>query len=108
MANIVGVLLIVLVLVGLPLNELHHINQSWVPLGTSAQTKGAWISRNLGIAHGWLYMIFLVVAALLSRKAKWSITFTVTTLLAGTVPILSFWAEHRATKAVHAEHPETR
>lgn len=106
MANVVGVLLIVLVLVGLPLNELHHLNQAWFPLGSSAQTKGAWISRYLGVAHGWLYMIFLVMAALLARKARWSIPFTVTTLLAGTVPVVSFWAEHRATKAVKAAHPE--
>lgn len=57
--------------------------------------------------HGFLYMVFLVMAALLSSKAKWTIPFTVTTLLAGTVPIVSFWAEHRATKAVRAAYPET-
>ena len=44
-------------------------------------------------------MIFLVMAFLLSRKARWSIAFTIVTLLCGTVPVLSFWAEHRATAA---------
>lgn len=107
MANVVGVLLIILVLIGLPLNELHHVNASWFPKGSNAQEIGSNISQYLGVAHGWLYMIFLVMAALLARKSKWAIPFTVTTLLAGTVPILSFWAEHRATKAVHAEFPET-
>lgn len=107
MANIVGVLLIILVLIGLPLNELHRLNTGWFPLGSSAQSAGSWISRNLGVAHGWLYMIFLVMAALLARKARWSIPFTVVTLLSGTIPILSFWSEHRATKAVRAAHPET-
>lgn len=106
MANIVGVLLIVLVLFGLPLNELHRLNEAWVPQGSDAQQIGSWISQYLGVAHGWLYMIFLVMAALLSRKAKWSIPFTVTTLLAGTVPIVSFWAEHRATRAVRAANPD--
>lgn len=106
MANIVGTLLIVLVLVGLPLNELHRLNEAWFPQGTNAQQVGSWISQYLGVAHGWLYMIFLIMAALLARKSKWSIPFTVTTLLAGTVPILSFWAEHRATKAVQASNPE--
>jgi integral membrane protein len=47
-------------------------------------------------------MIFLVMAFLLSRRAKWPIGFTLVTLLCGTVPILSFWAERRATTAVLA------
>lgn len=106
MANIVGVLLIVLVLVGLPLNELHLVNESWFREGTDAQEFGNWISTYLGIAHGWLYMIFLFTAFVLSRKARWPIGFTVTTLLCGTVPILSFWSEHRATQRVRAEFPE--
>ena len=96
MANVVGVLLIVLILVGVP---LKYLTQD----GTSPQLVGEWITQNLGIAHGWLYMIFLVMAFLLSRKARWSIGFTLVTLLCGTVPVLSFWAEHRATAAVRAQ-----
>lgn len=96
MANIVGVLLIVLILIGVPLKYL-------AAEGTSMQDAGEFITTYLGIAHGWLYMIFLVMAALLARKTRWSIPFTITTLLAGTVPILSFWAEHRATKAVKTQ-----
>ena len=101
MANVVGVLLIVLILVGVPLKYLTEE-------GTSLQQAGEWITTYLGIAHGWLYMIFLVTAFLLSRKARWSIGFTVVTLLCGTVPILSFWAEHRATAAVRAQQADTR
>jgi hypothetical protein len=41
-----------------------------------------------------------------SRKARWSIGFTIVTLLCGTVPILSFWAEHRATAAVRAQQAD--
>lgn len=93
MANVVGVLLIVLILIGVPLKYLTAD-------GSTTQNAGEFITTNLGIAHGWLYMIFLVMAALLARKARWTIPFTITTLLAGTVPIVSFWAEHRATKAV--------
>jgi len=103
MATIVGVLLIVLVLVGLPLNELHLLNPAWFTKGTDAQEFGNWISTYLGIAHGWLYMIFLFTAFALSRRAGWSIGFTVTTLLCGTVPILSFWSEKRATKKVRED-----
>lgn len=98
MANIVGVLLIVLVLVGVPLKYLATD-------GTAPQQLGEWITTYLGIAHGWLYMLFLLMAFILSRRARWSIEFTVVTLLCGTVPVLSFWAEHRATRKVRAEHP---
>jgi integral membrane protein len=96
MANIVGVLLIVLVLVGVPLQYLAAD-------GSSLQHTGEWITSYLGVAHGWLYMIFLVMAFLLARREKWELPFTATTLLCGTVPILSFWAEHRATARVRAE-----
>ena len=98
MANIVGVLLIVLVLVGLPLHYGYLVFPDAMPKGGTAWQLGADISKYLGVAHGWLYMTFLVMAFLLSRKARWDIGFTVTTLLLGTVPIASFWAEHRATK----------
>jgi integral membrane protein len=99
MANIVGALLIVLILVGVPLKDL-------APDDSSVQQLGEWITTYLGIAHGWLYMIFLLMAFILSRRARWSIEFTVVTLLCGTVPVLSFWAEHRATRKVRSEHPE--
>jgi integral membrane protein len=95
MATIVGVLLIVLVLIGLP---LHYLS----PDGSQAEAIGDGISQYLGVAHGWLYMIFLIVGFMLSRRAGWDLSFTAVTLLAGTVPILSFWAEHRATADVRA------
>ncbi|MCW2838714.1 MAG: hypothetical protein JWR55_197 [Aeromicrobium sp.] len=100
MATVVGVLLIVLILVGVPLKYFASD-------GSSAQEIGENITTYLGIAHGWLYMIFLVMAALLARAARWTIPFTITTLLAGTIPVVSFWAEHRATRAVRAAHRDT-
>ena len=99
MATIVGVLLIVLILVGVPLKYLMED-------GSGAQELGEWITEYLGVAHGWLYMIFLVTAFLLSRAAGWELGFTVVTLLCGTIPVLSFWAEHRATQRVLAEHAD--
>ena len=106
MANIVGVLLIVLVLVGLPLHYGYLVLPEALPEGGRAWQWGADISRYLGVAHGWLYMIFLVTAFWLSRKARWDLGFTIVTLLCGTVPILSFWAEHRATTLVRAQLAE--
>jgi integral membrane protein len=110
MANIVGVLLIVLILVGVPLANFDGTGMWYVipatpdlwPQGSTAHELGAWITHYLGVAHGWLYMIFLFFAFLLSRRADWTPGFTIVTLLAGTVPVLSFWAEHRATRDVRA------
>lgn len=106
MTTIVGVLLIVLCLVGLPLHYGYLVAPDLVPEGGRAWQLGADISRYLGVAHGWLYMIFLVSAFVLSRKAGWDLPFTLVTFVCGTVPILSFWAEHRATVRVRREHPE--
>lgn len=95
MAWVVGVLLVALVLVGVPLEYLAAD-------GTGAQHAGEVITLYLGVAHGWLYMVFLVTAALLARRAGWSLGFTVTTVLLGTVPLASFWAERRATARTRA------
>ncbi|HET8717385.1 MAG TPA: DUF3817 domain-containing protein [Nocardioidaceae bacterium] len=103
MATIVGVLLIVLVLVGLPLHYGYLLLPDALPKGGQAWQVGADISRYLGVAHGWLYMIFLIMAFWLSRKARWELGFTIVTLICGTIPIVSFWAEHRATARVKAQ-----
>lgn len=103
MANVIGVFLIVLVLIGLPLNELHRVSPSLFPMGSTLQEIGHVISAVLGTLHGFLYMGFLVVAFVLSRMARWSVAFTLTTLVCGTVPILSFWAERHATANVKAQ-----
>jgi integral membrane protein len=107
MAMIVGVLLVVLCLIGLPLHYGYLVAPDLVPKGGAAWQLGADISQYLGVAHGWLYLIFLITAFLLSRKAKWELPFTALTLVCGTIPLLSFWAERRATRAVHASFPET-
>ncbi len=114
MATIVGVLLIVLCLIGVPLANfdgtpmwgIFDSTPTWVTVGSDAQNLGELITTYLGVAHGWLYMIFLFSAFLLSRRARWDLPFTLVTLVCGTIPILSFWAEHRATQRVRAEYPE--
>jgi integral membrane protein len=103
MAWIVGVLLIVLCLVGLPLHYGYLVAPDLVPKGGRAWHVGEVISAYLGVAHGWLYLIFVVTAFLLSRKARWDLPFTLVTLALGTVPVMSFWAERRATARVRAE-----
>ncbi len=113
MANIVGVLLVVLVLVGVPLANFDGTSmwriipstpEIWA-VGSTAHDVGEAITHYLGVAHGWLYMIFLIMAFLLARKADWDLGFTIVTLVCGTVPILSFWAERRATARVREDWP---
>jgi len=116
MATVVGVLLIVLCLIGVPLANFDGSGMwgvfastpGWVTPGSSTQELGEAITTYLGVAHGWLYMIFLVSAFLLARRSRWELPFTVVTLACGTIPVLSFWAEHRATRRVRSEHPELR
>jgi integral membrane protein len=95
MAYIVGVLLVVLFAAwGVELTAAH---------GSTAHHVGELVTMYLGIAHGWLYMLFLVMAALLARRARWPLGFTALTLLLGTVPVLSFLGERRATARVRAQ-----
>lgn len=103
MAAIVGVLLVVLCLIGLPLHYGYLVFPEAMPEGGSAYNVGADISKYLGVAHGWLYMFFLISAFVLSRKAKWDLNFSLVTFVCGTIPLLSFWAEHRATRRVRAD-----
>ena len=103
LATVVGISIIVLVLVAVPLNHVHDISPSTLPEGSTGQQIGQAISAILGTAHGFIYMGFLLVAFWLSRLARWSIAFTAVTLLCGTIPVLSFWAETRAIRQVQAQ-----
>lgn len=88
MAYLVGTLLIVLTLVGLPLKYVYGDDRvvTWT-----------------GIPHGWLYMILLITAVDLGRRARWPWRRLLLIALAGTVPFLSFIAERSATKDVRAK-----
>lgn len=111
MATVVGVLLVVLILIGVPLanfdgSEMWGVFPSTPELfavGSAPHDLGEAITTYLGIAHGWLYMVFLVTAFWLSRQAGWDLPFTLVTLVCGTIPLASFWAERRATARVRRE-----
>jgi len=100
LATVVGISIIVLVLIGLPLDKLHTVSPGVFPVGSTGQQLGHGISAILGTAHGFIYIGFVFVAFALSRLARWSIPFTLVTLVSGTIPIVSFWAEHRAIRRV--------
>lgn len=107
LATVVGLSIITLVVVGVPLKYVHTIWPSVLPEGSRGWQIGSDINLYLGTAHGFIYMAFVLVAFLLALRARWPMLFTIVTLLCGTIPFLSFWAEARAIRRVHAAHPET-
>ncbi len=80
MAYITGVLIIVVCFIGIPMQVAAH---------------NAFIVNDIGTIHGILYIIYVIFAYLLSQKLgmptkSWQ---TVLLLLAGTVPIMTFFVE---------------
>jgi integral membrane protein len=56
------------------------------------------LSEVVSPIHGFLYMIYLVAVFDLGRRADWSLARMVLVMLAGTVPLLSFYAERVVTR----------
>lgn len=106
LATVVGLSIITLIVVGVPLKYVHDLWPSVLPEGTHLQRLGADIDLYLGTAHGFIYMAFVLLALMLALSCRWPFTFTIVTLICGTVPFLSFWAERRAIRRVEREHPE--
>jgi integral membrane protein len=55
-------------------------------------------SAIVGPVHGFLYVVYLVLAVDLGLKARWPIVKTGLILLAGMIPFVSFVAERKVTK----------
>lgn len=100
LAMIVGVLLLALA-VGMVLKYL-------TTEGTDVQAFGDQLTGVVALIHGWVYIVYVVVAFLLSRRAGWSLEFLVVLLLAGLVPVMIFFVEHRVVSRLRAEHAELR
>ena len=78
LAYTTAVLLIVLVFAGVPL-------QVW--------DNQPWVARIVGTAHGYLYLVYLVVAFDFTRRLKIPLFRMVLVLLAGTIPFCAIVAE---------------
>ncbi|AJE42572.1 DUF3817 domain-containing protein [Streptomyces nodosus] len=83
MAYVTGVLLVLLTL-GV-IAKLLDINGA------------ADFTRVVGIAHGWLYVVYLVFAFDLGSKAKWPVGKQLWVLLAGTIPTAAFFVERKVS-----------
>ena len=79
MAYVTGTVLIVLCVLA--------VLQIWAPVEAAVSA--------LGTIHGALYIVYLLVAFLLSRKLRLPLWPTVAILLAGTVPVMTFIVERR-------------
>jgi integral membrane protein len=86
MAYVVGIGLIVLVFVGIPLQIAGHPE----------------VVKVVGPIHGFLYIVYLVAAADLTRRGRWPITQLVWVILAGLIPFAAFVVERRVTRRVEA------
>jgi integral membrane protein len=90
-AYIVGVVLVVLVVVGMPLKYLADQPN---------------VVSIVGPAHGFLFLVYLVAVFDLGRRARWPIGRMLLVMLAGTIPFLTFWVERKVvTRWVHSPDP---
>lgn len=87
MAYAVGVGLAVLVFVGIPLQVAGHKQ----------------VVAIVGPIHGVLYIVYLLVALDLARRARFSLLEMLAMVGAGLLPILAFVVEHFMTKRVRAD-----
>jgi integral membrane protein len=86
-AWVTGVGLLVLVVVAMPLKYIFGQPE---------------LVSIVGVAHGFLYMIYIVCTLLLAERCRWKPLDALLILVAGTVPVASFVAERRVTHRVRA------
>lgn len=89
MAYTVGVMLLVLVLVGVPLQYGAGLGQ---------------VDAVVGPIHGFLYVVYLVTAFDLARRARFSLAQMVAMLAAGLLPFLAFVIERSVVRRLRREH----
>lgn len=93
MAYATGVGLLVLCCIGVPLNHAAH-----QPIVVAV----------VGPLHGALYILYLLTCLDLAFRDRWALPRIILTMLAGTIPVMSFVAERKITAYVESRHPELR
>jgi len=84
-AWIVGVVLIVLILIGMPLKYLGDNDA---------------VVAGVGPAHGFLFMVYIAATFDLGRRVRWPLSRMLLVMLAGTIPFLSFYTERKVTAEI--------
>ena len=95
LALVVGVLLAFCSLVAFPLKYFTTEGSDLQRFGEDASI--------MWLFHGWIFMVYVVVAFLLSRRAGWTIGFTLLVLAAGLVPLLIFFVERVVSRRITAD-----
>lgn len=90
MAYVTGTGLLILVLVGVPLQIVGHDG----------------VVAVVGPLHGFLFIVYLIAAFDLANRCRWSLIATIAVMAAGTIPFVSFYAERRVTHSVSARLAE--
>lgn len=93
MAWVTGILLAALSVFGLPAKYLFGLADDGI---IGAAYSIGWI------AHGWLYILYVVTGLDISFRMRFSVGRTLAVLIAGTIPFASFFADHLVAKSVHA------
>ncbi|HKE63394.1 MAG TPA: DUF3817 domain-containing protein [Micromonosporaceae bacterium] len=82
LAYIVGTGLVILTFVGIPMQIWGHNDV---------------VATYVGIAHGYLYIVYVLLVFDLARRARWSLRRTAGVVLAGTIPLAGFFTERWVT-----------
>lgn len=98
MAYVTGVLLVLL--------TFGMVGKYLLDMGGAAD-----FTQVVSIAHGWLYVLYLIFAFDLGSKLKWPVKKQIWVLLAGTIPTAAFFVERRISRelesTVAADAPAT-
>lgn len=87
MANVVGVMLLVLTCIAMPIRYL----------GDSPT-----FAKTISPIHGALYIVLVVCVVLLGRERGWDWRKMALVALGGTIPFATFWIERRVSASVIA------
>lgn len=60
------------------------------------------VLRWLATAHGFVYVVYLITLVDLYSRCRWTIGKLALYVVAGLVPVLTFWVERRVTEDVRA------
>ncbi len=104
LALVVGVLLLVGTFAAV-LKYSHVLHEDLIAQGTSLQQLGEDLTP-VWVVHGWVYMVYVVIAFVLTQKAGWPLPRFLLMMVAGLVPALIFWVERRVAHQLRDEHPE--
>ena len=97
LALVVGVLLLV--------GTVGSVLKYGLSDGSSLQQLGEDLTP-VWLVHGWIYMVYVVVAFVLTQRAGWPLTRFLLMMVAGLVPGLIFWVERRVADRLRTDHPE--